>query len=219
MLKIYGHPFASFYWKAAIALHERDVPFEFLMVDPAHPENSEAVARLAPTGQFPVLVDGDRVVIELAAIIEYLDLFHGDAPPMVPADPRLAIEARQMDSVFDDYVMAPLTRMVFSVLRDEDKRDPHVRGEVQVALDKAYAWLERWMTGRTWAANDTFGIADIAAAPALFYADWGFPIPAAHENLHAYRARLLARPSIARVIDEARPFRDFFPLKWHPSPF
>jgi glutathione S-transferase len=218
MLKVYGHPFASFYWKAAIALYERDVPFEFLMVDPAHPQIAEAVGRLAPTGQFPVLVDGDRVVIESAAIIEYLDLHHGDAPPMVPADPRAAIEARQMDSVFDDYVMAPLSRMVFSVLREEARRDPYVRAEVQAALDKAYAWLERWMADRTWAANETFGIADIAAGPALFYAHWGFPIPSSHKSLHAYRARLLARPSIARAVEGARPFRDYFPLKWHASP-
>ena len=122
MVRIYGHPFASFYWKALIALYERDVPFEFLMIDAEHPENAEAVSRLAPTGQFPVLVDGDRTVIESAAIIEYLDLHHGDAPPMVPADPRAAIEARQLDGVFDDYVSAPLTRMVLNALRDEGKR-------------------------------------------------------------------------------------------------
>ena len=71
MVRIYGHPFAAFYWKALIALYERDVPFEFLMIDAEHPENAEAVSRLAPTGQFPVLVDGDRTVIESAAIIEY----------------------------------------------------------------------------------------------------------------------------------------------------
>ena len=102
MLKIYGHPFAAFYWKVLIALYERDVPFQFMMVDPDHPENARAIADLAPTGQFPVLVDGERTVIESAAIIEYLDLFHGDAPPLIPADARLAIEARQMDSIFDD---------------------------------------------------------------------------------------------------------------------
>ena len=68
MLRIYGHPLASFYWKALIALYEREVPFEFLMVDPEHPENVEAVQRHAPTGQFPVLVDGGRVVIESAAL-------------------------------------------------------------------------------------------------------------------------------------------------------
>jgi glutathione S-transferase len=213
MVRLYGHPFSSFTWKALIALYERDVPFDFMMLDPDHPENAETVARLAPTGQFPVLVDGDRTVIESAAIIEYLDLHHGSAPPMVPADPRAAIEARQMDGVFDDYVMITLQRMVSNVLRPEDKRDPHVEAEVQAALDRSYAWLDRWMTGRTWAANDAFSIADIAAAPALFYAHWVFPIPASHAVLHAYRARLLARPSIARVVDEARPWREYFPLK------
>jgi glutathione S-transferase len=215
MLTIYGHPFASFYWKVLIALYERKAPFEFAMVDPDHPENGEAVSRLAPTGQFPVLVDGARTVVESAAIIEYLDLHHGASPPMVPSDARAAIEARQMDSVFDDYVMAPLQRMVANVLREESKRDPHVNAEAQAMLDKSYAWLNRWMAGRTWAANDTFGIADCAAAPALFYAHWGYPIPVSHTALRDYRARLLDRPSIKRVIDEARPWRPYFPLKDH----
>jgi glutathione S-transferase len=215
MVRIYGHPFAAFYWKVLIALYERGVPFEFLMIDADHPDNAQAVSRLAPTGQFPVLLDGDRIVIESAAIIDYLDLHHGDAPPMVPAEPRLAIEARQMDGVFDDYVMAPLSRMVFNVLRDADKRDPHLDAEAKATLDKSYAWLNRWMTGRAWAANDVFGIADCAAAPALFYAHWGHPIPETHTALRDYRARLLARPSIARVVDEARPWRENFPLKGH----
>ncbi len=218
MVRIYGHPFAAFCWKAFIALYEREVPFEFLIVDADHPENVEAVGRLAPTGQFPVLVDGARTVVESAAIIEYLDLHHGDAPPMVPADPRAAVEARQMDGIFDDYVMAPLSRMVFNVLREEDKRDPHLDGEAKAVLDKSYVWLNRWMEGREWAANDTFGIADCAAAPALFYAHWGHPIPPPLAALRDYRARLLAWPSIARVVDEARPWRENFPLKGHNSP-
>lgn len=213
MVQIYGHPFAAFTWKAAIALYERDVAFEFLMLDGDHPEHLAAVARLSPTGQFPVLVDGDRTVIESAAVIEYLDLHFGDAPPMVPADARAAIEARQMDSVFDDYVMGPVQRMVFAVLRAEGKRDPYIAAEVQATLDKSYAWLDRWFAGRTWAANETFGLAECAAAPALHYAHWAFPIPAAHAALHAYRARVMARPSVARVIDEARPWRENFPLK------
>jgi len=213
MVRVYGHPFAAFYWKVLIALYERHVPFEFLMVDPDHPENTAAVRRLAPTGQFPVLLDGGRTVIESAAIIEYLDLHHGDAAPMVPADRRAALEARQMDGIFDDYVMAPLTRMVLDALRDEDTRDPLVEVEAAATLDKSYAWLNRWMTGREWAANDTFSIADCAAAPALFYAHWGHPIPDSHDALRDYRARLLARPSIARVVEEARPWRQNFPLK------
>jgi glutathione S-transferase len=213
MIQVYGHPFAAFYWKVAIALHERGVPFEFRIVDGDHPDHVAAVQRFAPTGQFPVLVDGDRVVLESAAIIEYLDLQHGSAPPLVPRDPRAAIEARQMDGIFDDYVMAPLSRMVFNVLREPAKRDTHLDAEMHAALDKAYAWLERWLAGRTWAANDAFGIAECAAAPALAYAHWGHPIPASHAALHAYKARVLARPSVARVVAEAGVFAHFFPLR------
>jgi glutathione S-transferase len=105
--------------------------------------------------------------------------------------------------------------MVFNALRPEEKRDPHLVGEAQAALQKSYAWLNRWMEGRDWAANDTFGIADCAAAPALFYAHWGYPIPESLTALRSYRSRLLARPSIARVVNEARPWRESFPLTGH----
>jgi glutathione S-transferase len=136
-----------------------------------------------------------------------------NAPAIIPTDPRVAIEARQMDSVFDDYVMAPLSRMVLNALREESKRDPYAVAEARATLDKSYAWLNRWMTGREWAANNAFSIADCAAAPALFYAHWAYPIPESLTARHDYRSRLLARPTIARIVDEARPWRENIPLK------
>lgn len=213
MLAIYGHPFASFCWKVYIAARERGVAYEARMVDPDHPENSAFVAAAAPTGQFPVLVHDGRTVIESAAIIEYLDLNFGDAPPMVPEDRRKAIEARQMDGLFGDYLARPLTDLVLDALRPEDQRDAMARDAARSVLDRSYAWLDRWMAGRDWAANETFGIADCAAAPALFYAHWGHPIPEEYAALRAYRARLLARPSVAATVDDARYFRPNFPLK------
>lgn len=215
MLQLYGHPFSSYTWKILIALYERRAPFEFRMLDDKHPENFESVRRSGPTGQFPVLVDGERVVIQSAAIIDYLDLHCGTAPPMVPADPRRAIEARMMDAVFDDYVMTPVQRMVANALRPPEKRDPFLDAEAKAALDKSYVWLDARMRHREWAADEQFGIADCAAAPALFYANWAHPVPEACAALRGYRARLAARPSVARVIDEARPWRDHFPLKEH----
>ena len=79
-------------------------------------------------------------------------------------------------------------------------------------LDTAYRWIDDTITGRKWAAGDAFSLADCAAAPALFYADWAHPIGEAFSNLHAYRRRLLAWPSFARAVNEARPFRPLFPL-------
>jgi glutathione S-transferase len=79
-------------------------------------------------------------------------------------------------------------------------------------LDTAYRWLDATMAGREWAAGSGFSLADCAAAPALFYADWTHPIDGSFANVHDYRRRLLARPSFARAVDEARPYRPLFPL-------
>ena len=124
-----------------------------------------------------------------------------------------AIEVRMLDRVFDNYVMDTMQPLVNNMLRPHEHRDPHVATYVHKALDKAYAWIDANMAGREWAAGDGFSLADCAAAPSLFYADWAYEIPAEHSHLRAYRARLLARPSIARTVDEAKPWRENFPLK------
>ncbi len=212
MIELFGHPFSAFTWKPLIALYERDVPFVFRVVDGSAPEIGERLAALSPTGQFPVLVDGDRAVVESNAVIDYLDLHHGSAPPMIPADPRAAVEPRMLADVFDDYVAAPMQRIVGDAMRPAAERDATGVAAAAAGLERAYDWLERRLAGREWAAGDRFGLADCAAAPALFYADWARPIPDGHCWLRGYRERLLRRPSIARVVDEARPYRAFFPL-------
>ena len=211
-LTLYGHPFASFVWKPLIALYERGVSFTFAMVDPEHPENLARIAELTPTGQFPALVDGEREVAQSNTIIEYLDLHHGRGAPMVPADPHRALEARMLADVFDDYVHAPMQRIVGDALRPAEIRDPRGVADARAQLDRSYAWLEPRLQDRHWAACGGFTIADCAAAPALFYADWVHPIGETYPAVAEYRARLLSRPSVARVVDEARPYRGFFPL-------
>lgn len=208
--ELFAHPFSSFCWKVLIALYENGTPFEYRILDPDHPENGATLAALWPVGKFPVLRDRSRSLIQSAAIIEYLDLCHPGPRRMVPADPYIALQARELDGVFDDYVMAPMQRIVADFIRPPEERDPRGVNEAKAMLDKAYGWAETHMAAREWAAGE-FGIADCAAAPALFYADWVHPIPEAHAALRAYRARLLARPSVVRVVDEARPYRHFFP--------
>lgn len=117
-----------------------------------------------------------------------------------------------MTDVFDDYVQGPMQRIVGDALRAQDERDARGVADAHAMLDRCYVWLERRLQGREWAIGDRFTIADCAAAPALFYADWVHSIPNDHAKLAAYRAHLLARPSVARVVNEARPYRNFFPL-------
>ena len=69
-LTLYGHPFSSYTWKVLIALDEKQLPFGYNVLDLDHPEHGETVARLAPTGLFPVLTDGDTSIVEASAIID-----------------------------------------------------------------------------------------------------------------------------------------------------
>ena len=210
MLALYGHLFSSYTWKALIPLYANGTNFEFRPVDPDHPRNALAVQRGHPAGKFPLLVDGDTTVFEATAIVEYLAVRTGPAP-LIPADPLEAVTARMLDRVFDNYVMTPMQKIVADYLRPEKDRDPYGVAEAKTRLGVAYGWLDKTLAGRDWAVGGAFSAADCAAAPALFYADWVHPIDTAFANLKGYRQRLLARPSFARAVDEARPYRRHFP--------
>lgn len=213
-LTLHEHPFASYCWKALIALYERDVPFERAQVDDE--ADRARLAELWPMASIPVLVDDAAAIAlpESTVIVEYLDRF-GDAPPLIPTDPDAALRARLWDRVIDGRVQTPMQKIVLDNLRAQGAGDPHGIEEARALLDRIYPVLDEQLQGSAWLAGPTFTLADAAAAPGLFYARavrrWD------EENLSAltrYYEALTARPSVSRVIDEARPFREFFPLPW-----
>lgn len=211
MLALYAHPFSSYCQKVLIALYESGEPFEYKLLSAEEPENGEALARLWPLGKFPVLVDGNRTLIESSIIVEYLDRHYPGAAPLIPHDVDAALEVRFLDRFFDNYVMTPMQRIVADFMRPPETRDAQTVTEARALLDRAYGWLDAHMAGRRWAAGDGFSMADCAAAPSLFYADWVHPIAETRAHARAYRTRLLAQPSFARAVDEARPYRKLFP--------
>jgi glutathione S-transferase len=211
-LDLYAHPFSSYCQKVLIAFYENGTPFRFRMLGPDDPQALAEWTSLWPLQRMPLLVDAGRPVMESTVIIEHLGLHHPGKVRLIPAEPEAALPVRMLDRFFDNYVSTPLQRIVFDSLRPKDIRDSHGVGEAKAVLDRAYAWLEATLSGREWAAGETFGLADCAAAPALFYADWAHPIPAERRAVKDYRRRLLARPSFARAVEEARPYRHLFPL-------
>ncbi|MFI8617742.1 glutathione S-transferase family protein [Acidovorax sp. NPDC077693] len=213
MLALYGHPFSSYTQKVLTALHETGTPYELRNLDPAAPGGHAAEwLRHWPLAMFPVLVDGERTVVESSIVIEHLQLAHPGPVRLIPLDPKAALEVRFMDRFFDLHVMAPVQQAVSAALTGDPARRAEGVAAAADKLQKAYAWLEGEWGGRTWAAGADFTMADCAAAPALFYADWTHPIADACPMLRAYRARLLARPSFAQAVDGGRPYRHYFPL-------
>ena len=210
-VQLYAHPFSSYCQKVLIALYENDISFEFCLLAPGNEQAAAEHEALWPLKRMPVLVDEGRTVVEASIIIEHLDLRHPGPVRLIPEDRRAALDVRMMDRFFDNYVMTPMQKIVFDSIRAPDHRDSQGVAEARNLLDTAYRWLDGAMKGREWAAGGSFSLADCAAAPALFYADWVHPIDESFSNVRAYRRRLLARPSFARAVDEARPYRPLFP--------
>jgi glutathione S-transferase len=211
-LALYGHPFSSYTQKVLIALYENGTPFEFRCLGPDTPRHSAEWLRRWPLRKFPLLVDGERNIVETSIIIEYLQLVHPGAVHLLPADPMTALDVRFLDRFFDLHVMSAAQHAVDGAMTGDPVKRQEGLALAREKLERAYAWLEEQLARKTWAAGADFTLADCAAAPSLFYADWTHRISEAYPALRAYRARLLARPSFAQAVEEARPFRPLFPL-------
>lgn len=209
-VQFFGHPFSSYTQKVLIALWADGTPFEYRLLGPEHPENFEELRAHSPFGQFPLLIDDGRALFESTPIIEHLQARHPGPNEWIP-DGELGRRVRFLDRFFDLHVMSNMQAVVANALRPEGSRDPYGVERAKDRLNTAYDWLETKVDG-AWAAGDMFSLADCAAAPSLFYADWVERIGPDRPRLSAYRARLLAHPVVARAVDEGRPYRSFFPL-------
>lgn len=216
MLTFWGHPFSSYTWKALIALYANGTAFEYVALTPGDAE-AALLDRMHPAGKFPVLRDGEAEVIEATAIIEHLAAHHPGPAPLIPSDPGEAVIARMLDRVFDNYVMANLQRVVAAHFADRDnpalglaeRPDASEVAAGKTGLRRAYRWLERWLGDNRLPPH--VSLVTCAAAPSLFYADWIEEIGPECPRLAGLRAELLALPEVARCVDDARPYRAWFP--------
>jgi glutathione S-transferase len=212
-LTLYFHPFSSFCQKVLIALYENATPFQPKLIDLGDLASRAELEQIWPICKFPVLRDEARdwTIPESSTIIEYLAQHYPGPSQLVPTDPDLARQVRMRDRFFDNYVEVPMQKIVADRLRPADKKDPfgvdQARRQLQVSLDMT----ERAMAKQTWAIGEQFTMADCAAAPGLYYVQLVQPFDQSHPHATAYFRRLMARPSFARVVSEAEPYRKLFP--------
>jgi glutathione S-transferase len=208
-LQLFAHPFSSYCQKVLIALYANGTPFEYRLLEQDHPENFAELKRHWPFGKFPMLLDDGEPIIETTPIIEYLDAHYPGENRWIPPG-EMEQRVRFLDRFFDLHVMENMSKISTDPLRPEGSRDEYGVAKARENLNTAYDWIEGQL-GDPWAVGDNFTLADCAAAPSLFYADWVEPIGDTRPQLAAYRARLLAHPAVANAVDEGRPYRHYFP--------
>lgn len=214
-LTLYLHPLASFCHKVLIALYESDTPFRAEIVDLGNSDSAWQVTSRWPVGKIPVLEDKarNRVIPETSIIIEYLERHYPGPATLLPTEAGAALDVRLWDRFFDLYVQLPMQKIVIDRIRPPGATDAHGVEEARQTLRTAYAMVDGQLAGHEWAVGDSFSLADCAAAPALFFAGIVEPFPAEHIHLSGYFDRMLARPSVARTIAEARPYFSMFPYR------
>ncbi|MDG4894862.1 glutathione S-transferase family protein [Mesorhizobium sp. WSM4976] len=212
-LTFHFHPLASFCWKPLIAFYENDTRFNPVIVDLGDQASRAAFLKVSPTGKMPALRDDarERTVLESTIVIEYLAAHYPGPVALVPTDIDLALQVRQADRFYDFYVQALMQKIVGDRLRPKKQTDPFGVEESRAQLRNAYDIIEKEMQEKIWAVGDTFTMADCSASPALFYANKVEPFGDRFPTLKRYHDRLLARPSFARVVEEAQPYFKFFP--------
>jgi glutathione S-transferase len=204
MLTLYEHPFALYCQKVLVAFNEQGVAYDVL--EEQRDFDRAELAALWPPASIPVLRDGDQIIGETSIIIE-----HVAGAELVPS-----LEARKWDRLCDQYISDAVQSIVSDTI--EERFDARTVARARGRLDMAYGMAEAQLTLREFLAGDTFTIADCAAAPGLFYAlaihPWSEDT---HPQLTRYYRALADRPSFAKVIEDARPYRHLFPLPWPPD--
>jgi glutathione S-transferase len=212
-LTLYYHPLSSFCWKTLVALYEADIPFEPRRVNLGDPVDRAAFEAVWPLAKFPVLRDNARVrtIPESTIIIDYLARTEPAAASLVPRDPDLALQTHLIDRLIDSYIHVPFQQVVAERMRPQGQHDPFGAEKARGQIRSGYNLIAPMIVG-PWAMGETFTLADCAALPALFYADYAVSL-ADWPALAAYLGRMKARPSVARVLAEAEPYFQYFPLK------
>jgi glutathione S-transferase len=210
-MQLYSGPLSLFTSKVRIALDEKGLAYERIDVGwslaaryaPHHPE---VVAR-NPKQQVPVLVEGDVTVYDSTLIFEWLEDRHPE-PALWPRDVAERARARRLEAAADEILFPPVWSLIEEAFYPPgpDGRDEARLAAARASLAAQYAALDAELRGRTWLC-DTYSYADIAtftfvrAASAI-----GAAPDSEHAALHAWFARVAARPAVVREVESTNRF-------------
>lgn len=188
--------------KIRVALAEKSLPFE-LEVDIPWLADTR-VPSYNPLGKVPALVaDDGELWFDSPVIAEYLDTLAG--PLLLPADRAAALPVRQAEALADGITDAAVAAFLEG-MRPAERQDPAAIERQLGKIGRGLAALEARVAQRKGCAGEALSIADIAIGCTLGYLDFRFAHlgwRAAHPQLAAWAAGLLARPSFTTTAPPA----------------
>jgi glutathione S-transferase len=210
-MKLYYHPLSTYSQKVLIALYEKGIEFEPVLVNLMDEESRLTYRDTYPMGKVPCLqLEDGHMIPESSIIIEYID--NMAEPTLIKGDADETRRIRFKDRMFDLYLNESAGTLLFQGMKPEDQQDPDRISKARQHINTMYRFMENEFGNQDYANGNEFLMADCAAAPALFYAQKVAPF-ADFANISAYWERLKSRPSIKRTHDEAAPFLSAFETK------
>lgn len=184
MMTLYSIATCPFSHRCRIVLHEKDMDFQVIDVDPNNiPED---LAVISPYGKMPLLVERDLVLYEANIINEYIDE-RFPHPQLMPADPVMRARARLLLHRFEKELFCHI-----EALENNDRKSTdRVRAEVANGLTMIAAIFDK----QKYMLRDEYSMLDVAIAPLLWRLDhYGIKLPKQAAALLKYAERLFSRP-------------------------
>lgn len=204
---VYGNSLSPFVRKVILFAAEKGVPLEVKQTTPGGED--PAFRAISPFGKIPGFSDGDYMLCDSSAIVQYIEAKHPD-PALIPAEPKARGRAIWFDE-FADTILSPtggkifFNRIVAKLLGRPS--DLSVADEAQAKeLPPVLAWLETQIPASGYLVGDAFSLADISVATMLINLGHARAAPdaALYPKIAAYEQALFARPSFAPIIAAER---------------
>ena len=193
-LQLHYHPLSTFTRRVCIALLEKGIAHERVPIDMAARRHREpGYLALNPYGRVPTLQDGDFILYESNAILNYLEATHPE-PALVPSDPK----GRAMVDMHMRLCDLQMTRQTSTIIFAKrflppDRWDEKAMAQARGEIDKHLQILERSLDGRSYLVAERYTLADISYVPFVQFLPLMqiSPPPA----VAAWVGRILERPS------------------------
>jgi glutathione S-transferase len=199
MLRFYHHPFSTFARRVRVALLEKKIEHEPVVLDMANrAHRAPEYLALNPYGRVPTIDDDGFVLYESAAILQYLEATR-PKPPLVPADTKSRALVDMHLRLCDLQFARPAGVIIFPKrFLPKEKWDAAAIAQAKGEIEKHLAIVEATLGTREYLVGDAFTLADIAYLPFLQFLPLMEIEPGPH--IAAWRTRLLARPSAQATV-------------------